>query len=162
MQNFQYFIILVIKGYFELHGIFFFFFFFKAASVAYGSSPARGQIRAAAASYRHSYTRSQLCLWPTLQAHGNAGSLTYWARPEIKPTSSWILAGFLMHWATMETPPQNFKWHYLFGWFSFFYFVVPYGTWSSWVRDGTRATSTTQAARVTMRILKPLCYRGTP
>ena len=28
-------------------------------------------------------------------AHGNAASLTHWARPGIKPASSWILVGFL-------------------------------------------------------------------
>ena len=35
--------------------------------------------------------------------HGNAGSLTYWARPGIEPTCSWILVGFLTHWATTGT-----------------------------------------------------------
>ena len=29
------------------------------------------------------------------QAHGNAGSLTHWARPGIQPMSSWILVGFV-------------------------------------------------------------------
>ena len=29
-------------------------------------------------------------------AHGNAGSLTHWARPGIKPTSSWIRVGFII------------------------------------------------------------------
>ena len=40
-----------------------------AAPVAYGSSQARGYIRAAAASLRHSHsnTRSELHLWPMLQ-----------------------------------------------------------------------------------------------
>ena len=28
-------------------------------------------------------------------AHGNAGSLTHWARPGIKPTTSWFLNGFI-------------------------------------------------------------------
>ena len=37
-------------------------------------------------------------------AHGNAGSLTHWARPRIKPTSSWILVRFVNHWAMMGTP----------------------------------------------------------
>ena len=36
-------------------------------------------------------------------AHGNAGSLTHWARPGIEPESSRILA-FIDHWATKGTP----------------------------------------------------------
>ena len=58
-------------------------------------------------------------LWPTSQpqqhqiqaesatyatAHGNTGSLSHWARPGIKPTSSWILVGFLTPWATTGIP----------------------------------------------------------
>ena len=38
------------------------------------------------------------------RVHSKAGSLTHWARPEIKPTSSWILIGFWTRWATMGTP----------------------------------------------------------
>ena len=37
-------------------------------------------------------------------AHGNAGSLTHWAGPEIQPESSWILVGFITRWATTGTP----------------------------------------------------------
>ena len=37
-------------------------------------------------------------------AHSNAGSLTNWARPGIKPATSWILVRFVTHWATMGTP----------------------------------------------------------
>ena len=37
-------------------------------------------------------------------ACGNAGSLTHWVRPGIKPTSSWILVGFLSCWATTGIP----------------------------------------------------------
>ena len=50
---------------------------FRAAPLAYGSSKARGQIRATAAS---------IC---------NTGSLTHWVRPGIEPDSSWILVGFI-------------------------------------------------------------------
>ena len=35
-------------------------------------------------------------------ACGNAGSLTHWVRPGIKPASSWILVRFLTHRATMQ------------------------------------------------------------
>ena len=51
----------------------------------------RGQIGAVATSLRHSHSNS------------NTGSLTHWARPGIKPTSSWILVRFINHWATMGT-----------------------------------------------------------
>ena len=37
-------------------------------------------------------------------AHGNAESLTHWAKPGIEPLSSWILVGFLNCWATKGTP----------------------------------------------------------
>ena len=63
---------------------------------------------------------SQSCsCWPTPQsqkrgiraasvtyttAHGNAGSSTYWAVPGIKPESSWMLVGFINHWAMTGTP----------------------------------------------------------
>ena len=29
------------------------------------------------------------------EAHGNAGSLTHWARPGLVPSSSWMLVGFI-------------------------------------------------------------------
>ena len=37
-------------------------------------------------------------------AHGNARSLTHWAKPGIKPVSSWILAGLVNYWAMIGTP----------------------------------------------------------
>ena len=37
-------------------------------------------------------------------AHGSAGSLTQWARPGIRPISSWILVTFINYWAMMGTP----------------------------------------------------------
>ena len=37
-------------------------------------------------------------------ALGNAGSLTYWEKPGIKPTTSWFLVRFINHCATMGTP----------------------------------------------------------
>ena len=39
-----------------------------------------------------------------MAALGNAGSLTHWARPGIKPATSWILVGFIRHWAMKEMP----------------------------------------------------------
>ena len=78
----------------------FFFFFFRAAPAAYGSSQARRQIRAAAADlcHHHNNSGSELCLQPTPQL--TARSLTYYVRPGIKPTSSWILVKFI------STEPQ--------------------------------------------------------
>ena len=61
---------------------FFFFFFFWSTPAACGSSQARGRIKATAAGLHYS--------------HSNAGSLTHWVRPDIKPASSWMLVGFLL------------------------------------------------------------------
>ena len=47
---------------------------------------------------------SELQLRAYTTAHGNAGSLTQWSRPGIKPASLWILVRFVNHWATMGTP----------------------------------------------------------
>ena len=64
------------------------FCLFRATPAAYGGSQARGRIGTTAASllYSHSNPRSELHLQSTPQ-------LTQWARPGIKPTSSWILVG---------------------------------------------------------------------
>ena len=40
-------------------------------------------------------------------ACSNAGSLTHWARPGIKPASSWILVRFLTRWTTTGTPRET-------------------------------------------------------
>ena len=69
----------------------------RTAPVAYGGSQARGPIRAVAAGLHHSHSnsRSEPRLWPTYTtAHGNAGSLTHWVRPGIRPSSSWMLVRF--------------------------------------------------------------------
>ena len=85
---------------------FVFFCLFRATSVAYGGSQSRGRIGAIAACLHHSHSNegSKPRLRPTVTAHGNGGSLTHWVRPGIKPTSSWILVGFVNHWATMGIP----------------------------------------------------------
>ena len=68
--------------------------FFRAIPVAYGSSQARGRVRATDAGlcHSHSNTGSQLHLWPVPQL---MGSPTRWARPEIESASSWILVGVI-------------------------------------------------------------------
>ena len=45
-------------------------------------------------------------------AHSNASSLTYWARPGIKPASSWMLVRLVNLWATVGTPCL----YSVFGW----------------------------------------------
>ena len=82
----------------------FFFFLFRVTPAAYGSTQARGWIRAADASLSHSHSGSQSCLWPTPQLTTIPDPLTHWARPGIESTSWWILVGFLTQWATMGTP----------------------------------------------------------
>ena len=80
----------------------FLFCLFRATPMAYGCSHARGWLRAVAASLldSHSNAGSESTTYTT--AHGNAGSLTHWARPGMEPTSSWMLAGFVNHWAMTE------------------------------------------------------------
>ena len=75
----------MIYAYILLH-IFGSSFFFLAPPVAYGHSWARGWNRGAAGGYT-SVTH--------VRVYGNAGSLTHWPRPGIKPASSqrhcWVL-----------------------------------------------------------------------
>ena len=102
--------------------VFLLLLFFRASPMAFESSQPRGPIRATAAGQCHSHSNAisvmQLILQPILfsglriwywaaTAQGNTRSLTHWARPVIEPTSSWILGGFLIHWATMGTPMSH-------------------------------------------------------
>ena len=89
-----------------MHLFFFFFCLFRATPAAYEGSQARGLIRAVAASlhHSHSHTRSELHLANYTTAHGNAGSLTRWAGPGIKPSTSRFLVRFVNHCATTGTP----------------------------------------------------------
>ena len=82
----------------------YYFLLFRASPVARGSSQSRGQIRAAAACLHHSHRQADLSDVCDLQ-HSScyARSLTCWVRPGIKPTSSWILVGFVTPWATTGT-----------------------------------------------------------
>ena len=70
---------------------------FRAAPAAYGGFQPTGWIGATAACLCHSHNNvgSKLRLRPTTTAHGNTRSLTHWARPGIKPASSWILVRFI-------------------------------------------------------------------
>ena len=70
---------------------------FRAVPESYGSSQARRWVGAIAAGLH--YCSQQRGIWAAsatcTTAHGNVGSLTHWLRPGIKPTSSWILVGFV-------------------------------------------------------------------
>ena len=84
---------------------FFFFWLLRAALAAFGSSQARGRIGATAAVLHHS--RSNTGSYTT--AHGNAGSWTHWARPAVKPVSSWIL---VIHFCWTAKGIPTAKWSY--------------------------------------------------
>ena len=65
----------------------FFFCLFKTAPMAYGRSQTTGSIRAATTNLHHS--------------HGNAGSLTHWARPGFEPAVIMDTGQVHYHWATV-------------------------------------------------------------
>ena len=69
---------------------FFFLNLFRAAPVAYGSSQARGPIRAAVASLHHSHSnaRSKPHLWPTLQLMAMLSEARDWTC--ILMDTSWV------------------------------------------------------------------------
>jgi len=73
------------------------FLLFSAIPEAYGGSQARGLIviGATAASHRHSHSQIQASSVTYTTAHGNTRSLTHWARPGIKPATSWFLVRFI-------------------------------------------------------------------
>ena len=73
-----------------MYSFLFIFFFFRVAPAAYGSSQARGQIRAPSVTY--------------VSALGNARSSTHWARPGIKLTFSWILVRLVTTELQWELP----------------------------------------------------------
>ena len=90
-----------------------FFFLFRAPPIAYGSSQARGQTGTAAASLHLSHNGSKLHLWLILQLTAPLDpSLTYWARPGIKPASSQTLC-----WVLNPLSPNmncHFKWEEIY------------------------------------------------
>ena len=67
------------------------FVLFKPTPTAYRDSQARGLIGAVAASLHQSHTTS--AAYTT--AHSNIRSLIHWARPGIKPSTSWFIVGFV-------------------------------------------------------------------
>ena len=91
-------------------------FLFRATPITYGKCPGEGLNRntAAVLPHSHSNTGSEQCLWP-IQARRYTRSLTHWARPWIKPTSSWIILRFISTVTQWELPQFFFK--YLLSWY---------------------------------------------
>ena len=85
-----------IMSFFKLHVFVIIICLFRARATAPGGFH-RGRIGAVANSLHHS--------------HGNAGSLTHWVRPEIEPTTSWFLVGFVSAVPQWELPFDHIlKW----------------------------------------------------
>ena len=76
---------------------FVFFAFSRAAPSGYGGSQARGSNRSCSCQPtpepQQLRIRAKSATYTT--AHSNARSLTHWARPGIKPATSWFLVGFV-------------------------------------------------------------------
>jgi len=89
----------------------FFFCLFRVTPAAYGSSQARNQIGAVAASLHHSNARSEPSLQPTPQLTAMPDQFNHWARPGTKARDQ---SSVLMdtrqvpyHWATTGTPQES-------------------------------------------------------
>ena len=92
---------------FQIIFLFSFSFLFMAAPIAYGSSRARGWIRAAAAGLYHSHSNagSELQLQPTTQLMAMLDPyISHRARPGMESTFSQILVRFVTCQVTMGTP----------------------------------------------------------
>ena len=92
--------------FYSLFTFFFFFLLFRAALMAYGSSQARGRIRAAATGLHHKPQQHSIQAESATytMAHGNVRSPTHWAKTGIKPTSLWILVRFVSTEPWQEFP----------------------------------------------------------
>ena len=77
---------------------------------AYGSSQAMSLIGAVAAVLHQQPQQGQIQAMSVTYttAHGNAGSLTHWARSGIEPISSWIPVRFVV-----AEPQQELQWQHL-------------------------------------------------
>ena len=90
--------------------VFCLFAFSKAAPMAYRGSQARGLIGAVASRPTPEPQQRRIQAESAIytSAHGNAGSLTHWARAGTEPATSWFLVGFVNHCATTGTPRRQF------------------------------------------------------
>ena len=89
-------------GYSKLNLVY--IFFFRATPMAYGSSQGSNWNCICPSTPYHSNTGSKSHLRPTPQLTATPDSLTHWARPGVKPTSSWIPAGFVSAAPQQEFP----------------------------------------------------------
>ena len=97
-----------------IYFLFFNFCLFRATPKAYEGSQARGPVGAVATGLHHSHSNegSKLHLPAYTRVHGNARSLTHWARPGTEPTSSWMLVRFVSTEPQQELPNSSFLiWH---------------------------------------------------
>ena len=72
-----------------------FFLLFRATPAAYGRSQARGGIGGCQPTPQPQQRRIRALSATYTTAHGNAGSLTRWVRPGIKPTASLFIVRFV-------------------------------------------------------------------
>ena len=88
-------------GHLVVSTFFFFFFSFSgAAPTGHGGSQARDRIGAVADGAHH-----QAASTTYTTTHSSARSITHWARPGIKPVSSWMLVRFTSAKPWQELPP---------------------------------------------------------
>ena len=96
---------------FNINRIFYLFIFllFRATTTAYRSFQAKGQIGPTAAGLRHSNRDmgSEPCLQPTLNSQQHQ-ILNPLSKTRDGTESSWILVGFVNHWAMKGTPMEFF------------------------------------------------------
>ena len=79
--------------------------FFRTASVAYGSSLLRGQIRATAAAYTTATAMPDVsCICHPHHSSWQSQILNALSEPGTEPTSSWILVGFVTAEPQREFP----------------------------------------------------------
>ena len=91
-----------------------FFFSFKVTPMTYGSSLARGWIRATYSCWPMPQPKQheiQAFSTTYTATHSNTRSLTHWARPGMKPASSWVLVGFVSTVSQWELIPK-FIWNH--------------------------------------------------
>ena len=127
--------------------------YFRVTPAAYGSSQARGGIRAAAAGLNHNYsnTRSEPHLRPTPQHTAMPDPLTYLVKPGIEPKSSWIIAGFITAEPRWELPI-----------FSFVFFILGYLEAYGVPKPGIKSELQLQPKPQLQQcqIPNPLCWAG--
>ena len=100
-------------------------------------------------------------------AHGNTRSLTHWARPGIKPATSWILVGFVSPEPRQEFPRNKVSWGW---WLSFLsvwpFFFLPFHTvffggksWCATQREGVGVWSPPPSGHSSYIIWAPSAWK---